>query len=120
MHAPCSGSVASFQLAVVLLSILCSVLLVWLYVGRNIVAQSPGSAGMLAIAAGRRDAAIEIRGHDEIAAMARAAEVFRQNAIALDKLIVEREQAAVRLERLVDERTSELDAAHAAAPGYVR
>jgi PAS domain-containing protein len=34
--------------------------------------------------------------------------VFRRNAIALDELIVEREQAAVRLERLVDERTSEL------------
>jgi PAS domain S-box-containing protein len=97
------------QLAVVLLSILCSVLLVWLYVGRNIVARITGlSASMLAIAAGRRDAAIEIRGHDEIAAMARAAEVFRRNAIALDELIVEREQAAVRLERLVDERTSEL------------
>ena len=97
------------QLGVVLLSILCSVLLVWLYVGRNIVARITAlSSSMLAIAAGRRDAVIEVKGHDEIAAMARAAEVFRRNAIALDELIMEREQAAARLERLVDERTSEL------------
>jgi PAS domain S-box-containing protein len=97
------------QLTVVLLSILSSVLIVWLYVSRNIVGRLTGlSDSMLAIAAGRRDAAIHASGHDEIAAMARAAEIFRQNAIALDNLIAEREQAAAQLEDLVAERTSEL------------
>ena len=40
--------------------------------------------------------------------MARAVEVFRDNAVALDQLLAEREQAAARLEKLVEERTAEL------------
>jgi signal transduction histidine kinase/CheY-like chemotaxis protein len=96
-------------LAVVALSLISSALIVWLYVGRNVVARLTAlSAGMRAIVGGHRDIPISIRGHDEITEMARAVEVFRDNAISLDRLLAEREQAAQQLERVVGERTTEL------------
>jgi C4-dicarboxylate-specific signal transduction histidine kinase len=92
-----------------LLALVSSVLIVWLYVGRNIVSRLHGlSAGMAAIAAGRRDVAPDTAGADEVAAMGRAVEVFRQNAIERDALLAERAEAAERLERVVEERTAEL------------
>ena len=66
------------------------------------------SSSTLAIAAGRRDVPVAVGGSDEVAAMARAVEVFRANAIALDQLLAERAQAAERLEKTVEERTAEL------------
>jgi hypothetical protein len=91
------------------LSLVSSVLIVWLYVGRNIVSRlSSLGAGMLAIAAGRRDVAVETHGVDEVAEMGHAVEVFRQNAIERDALLAERADAAARLEQVVDERTGEL------------
>jgi signal transduction histidine kinase/CheY-like chemotaxis protein len=94
---------------VVALSLISSVFIVWLYVGRNVVARLTAlSAGMRDIVIGRRDITISIRGHDEITEMARAVEVFRDNAISLDRLLAEREQAAQQLENLVGERTAEL------------
>src|SRR5262249_57565303 len=73
-------------LAVVLLSLASSVFIVWFYVGRNVVARlTTLSAGMRAIVSGRRDITIPIRGHDVITKMCRAVEVFRDNAIALDR-----------------------------------
>jgi adenylate cyclase len=94
---------------VVALSLISSVLIGWFYVGRNVVARlTMLSDGMRAIIGGRRDIAIPTGGRDEIAEMARAVEVFRDNAIALDQLLAEREQAAARLEKLVEERTAEL------------
>jgi len=63
---------------------------------------------MLAIAGGSRESAVAISGSDEIAQMGRAVETFRQNAIELDGLLVERAAAADRLERVVAERTAEL------------
>src|SRR5499433_1908020 len=99
-------------LAVVLLSLASSVFIVWFYVGRNVVARLTAlSAGMRAIVSGRRDITIPIRGHDEITEMGRAVEVFRDNAIALDRLLAEREQAAQQLEKVVRERTAELSVA---------
>jgi signal transduction histidine kinase/CheY-like chemotaxis protein len=93
----------------VALSLISSVLIGWFYVGRNVVARLIAlSAGMRAIVGGRRDITIPTGGRDEIADMARAVEVFRNNAIALDQLLAEREQAAARLEKIVDERTAEL------------
>jgi signal transduction histidine kinase len=47
-------------------------------------------------------------GSDEITGMAHAVEVFRENAVALDRLLEERAQAATRLEKTVEERTAEL------------
>jgi adenylate cyclase len=96
-------------LAVVALSLISSLFIVWLYVGRNVVARLTAlSAGMRAIVSGRRDITISVRGHDEITEMARAVEVFRDNAISLDRLLAEREQAAQQLEKVVGERTTEL------------
>jgi adenylate cyclase len=93
----------------VALSLISSVLIGWFYVGRNVVARLTAlSAGMRALVGGRRDITISTGGRDEIADMARAVEVFRNNAIALDQLLAEREQAAARLEKIVDERTAEL------------
>jgi signal transduction histidine kinase/DNA-binding response OmpR family regulator len=96
-------------LAVVGFSLISSVLIVWFYVGRNVVARlAQLSAGMRDIVRGRRDIAIPAGGNDEITDMACAVEVFRNNAIALDQLLAERAQAAIRLEKVVEERTAEL------------
>jgi len=96
-------------IAVVALSLISSALIVWLYVGRNIVRRlSSLSGSTLAIADGKLDTAVSVSGTDEIAAMGRAVEVFRRNALELDRLIAERAEAAERLERLVQERTEEL------------
>ncbi|WP_141740292.1 PAS-domain containing protein [Bosea sp. BIWAKO-01] len=96
--------------AAVALSLLTSILIVWLYVGRNIVRRLTAlSDGMLAIAGGRLDVQVAAQGTDEIAAMGRAVEVFRRNAIELEHLLEERKQAATRLEQVVDERTRELE-----------
>jgi signal transduction histidine kinase/HAMP domain-containing protein len=95
---------------VVVLSLLTSVLIVWLYVGRNIVRRLTAlSDGMLAIADGRLHAAVPTHGVDEIAAMARAVEIFRHNAIELERLLEERKETAARLEQIVEERTRELE-----------
>jgi adenylate cyclase len=96
-------------LAVSALAVISSFLIVWLYVGRNIVARlTQVSGAMLSIAAGRREFPVPAAGSDEVAAMGRAVEVFRRNAIELDHLLAERANAAIRLEKLVEERTSEL------------
>jgi adenylate cyclase len=93
----------------VILSLISSALIVWLYVGRNVVARLTTLSGaMRAIVGGQRDIAIPTGGSDEIAEMAHAVEVFRDNAIALDQLLAEQEQAAVRLEQKVEQRTQEL------------
>ena len=95
--------------AAVALSLISSVLIGWLYVGRNVVARlTTLSDGMRALVGGRRDITIPTAGRDEIAEMAQAVEVFRDNAIALDRLLAEREQAAAQLEKVVEERTAEL------------
>jgi len=93
----------------VAVSLLTSVLIVWFYVGRNIVRRLTAlSTGTLAIAGGRLDAPVTVEGTDEIAAMARAVEIFRRNAVELGQLLEERRQAAARLEQLVGERTRDL------------
>ncbi|NIR32033.1 MAG: response regulator [Gammaproteobacteria bacterium] len=70
---------------VVAMSLVTSVLIVWLYVGRNIVRRLTAlSDSMLAIAGGRLDAPVAVKGADEIAAMARAVEVFRRNTLERD------------------------------------
>ena len=96
-------------LAVAALSLASSFLIVWLYVGRNIVSRlTQLSSNMAVIAGGGRDLVIDTQGSDEVSAMGRAVEVFRQHAIERDALLTERAEAAARLERLVEERTEEL------------
>jgi PAS domain S-box-containing protein len=96
-------------LTVVFLSLVSSGAIGWFYVGRNVVARlTTLSTGMRALVSGQRDIRIPSGGGDEISEMARALEVFRDNAIALDQLLTEREEAAQRLEGMVEERTAEL------------
>jgi adenylate cyclase len=93
----------------VVLSIISSTLIVWLYVGRNIVRRLMHlNEGMVAIVGGRQHSPISISGADEIAEMGRVVQIFRKNTLERDELLAERAQAATRLERLVDERTAEL------------
>jgi PAS domain-containing protein len=66
------------------------------------------SSAMFAIAGGSREIAVPVVGSDEIAAMGRALEVFRQNAVERDALLAERAEAVERLEHQVEERTAEL------------
>ena len=95
--------------ALLVLGFVGSVLIVWLYVGRNIVRRlNLMSGAMFAIAGGSRDTVVAVTGSDEIAAMGRAVEVFRQNAVERDALLAERAAAAERLEHQVEERTAEL------------
>src|SRR5262249_7748028 len=99
-------------LAVVVLRLARSGFIVLFFFGGDVVARITAlSAVMRAILSGRRDITIPIRGHDEITEMGRAVEVFRDNAIALDRLLAEREQAAQQLEKVVGERTAELSVA---------
>lgn len=70
---------------VVALSLLTSILIVWLYVGRNIIRRLTAlSDSMLAIAGGRHDTPVAVEGVDEIAAMGRAVEIFRRNTLERD------------------------------------
>jgi phosphoglycerate-specific signal transduction histidine kinase len=93
----------------VALSLLTSILIVWRYVGRNIVPRlNLLNSAMFAIAGGGRDTPVPVSGNDEIAAMGQAVEVFRQNAVERDALLAERAEAAERLEQQVKERTAEL------------
>jgi len=76
-------------IAVVVLSLLTSVLIVWLYVGGNIVRRLTAlSDDMLAIAGGNLHTPAAVEGADEIAAMGRAVEIFRQNTLERDRLDV--------------------------------
>ncbi len=69
-------------IAVVALSLISSVLIVWLYVGRNLIARLTAlSDRMLQIAGGQLDASIPAGGGDEISRMAEALTVFRDTAI---------------------------------------
>jgi len=95
--------------ALVVLSLLTSALIVWLYVGRNIVRRLTDlNDGMLAIADGKLQTPVDAGGADEISAMGRAVEIFRRNTLERDALLAEREQAANRLENEVEARTAEL------------
>ncbi|HEY1364256.1 MAG TPA: ATP-binding protein [Xanthobacteraceae bacterium] len=91
------------------LSLLSSILIVWLYVGRNLIRRLMRlNAGMLAIAGGSHHRPIDVSGDDEVAEMARAVEVFRRNTVERDELLSEKAQAAERLEQQVKARTAEL------------
>jgi signal transduction histidine kinase len=93
----------------VVLSLLGSIMIVWLYVGRNIVSRLTAlSRSMLAIAEGNLAANVPTGGSDEIAEMGGVVEVLRKNTLERNELLIEREQTAVRLEKQVEERTIEL------------
>jgi len=88
-------------IAVVALSILCSVVIVWLYVGRNLIARLTRlSDNMLAIAGGNLEVDVAAGGNDEIGAMAKALAVFRDTAIEVKETNLREIREARR--RLVD------------------
>jgi signal transduction histidine kinase len=96
-------------IAAVALSLLSSIVIVWLYVGRNIVSRLTAlSRSMLAIAEGNLAAKVPTGGSDEIAEMGGAVEILRKNTLERNELLIEREQTAERLEKQVEERTIEL------------
>ena len=100
---------ARILLAFATLALLSSILIVWLYVGRNLIRRLMRlNRGMLAIAAGSHQGPIEIPGSDEVAEMGRVVEVLRKNTLERDELLAERAQAAARLEDEVKQRTAEL------------
>jgi adenylate cyclase len=88
-------------LGVVALSLLSSVLIVWLYVDRNLVARLRAlSDSMLAIAGGNLRAPLPSGGSDEIGRMAEALAVFRDTALEIEDKNL-REVANAR-QRLID------------------
>src|SRR5215475_1785544 len=96
-------------IAAVALSLLSSILIVWLYVGRSIVSRLTAlSRSMLAIAEGNLAASLPTGGSDEIAEMGRVVELLRKNTFERDELLIEKAQAADRLEKQVEARTAEL------------
>jgi phosphoglycerate-specific signal transduction histidine kinase len=78
----------SVTITVVVLSLLCSILIVWLYVGRNLVARLTAlSNSMMAIAGGNLKAPLPApRGSDEISRMAEALTVFRDTAVEVTRI----------------------------------
>ena len=100
---------STILIAAVALSLLSSIVIVWLYVGRSIVSRLTAlSRSMLAIAEGNLATNVPTGGSDEIAEMGRVVEVLRKNTLERDELLIERAQAADRLEKQVEERTHEL------------
>lgn len=78
------GQSRLLMLAIAGASVLATVLIVWLYVGRAVVGRLQGLASaMRGIAGGDLDAAIPRGGRDEITEMSKALEVFRHNAIEM-------------------------------------
>ncbi len=93
-------SVSQTQLVLVAVGALTlAVLIGWLYVGRNLVRRLLGiEKSMRAVANGNLEAEIDTRGSDEIAAMAKALLVFRDNAREVARLAAEREAAKAQAE----------------------
>ena len=93
-----------FMITVVVLALLCSVLIVWLYVDRRIVSRLKLlSANMASIAGGNFDKPIVDPADDEIAQMAQALEGFRKTAIEVeDYNLRELNEARVQLNNAIE------------------
>src|SRR6185312_9942599 len=73
-------------IALVAMSLVSSVLIVWLYVDRNLIARLTAlSRSMLAIADGNLETSLPAAGHDEIGRMAKALAIFRDTAVEVKK-----------------------------------
>ena len=81
------------------LSISAAFLIGWLFVGRYLIRRLVGlSIAMRSMAGGDLEVPVEVRGHDEVADMADALEVFRRHALEVQRL------------NLVEKLAQELDA----------
>ncbi len=97
-------------IAVVALSLISSTLIVWLYVGRNLIARLTAlSDSMLAIAGGKLEAHLPVGGHDEIARMADALKIFRDTAV---------EVKATNLKEITEARRRLTDAIESISEGF--
>ena len=82
-----------------ILSISAALLIGWLFVGRYLIRRLVGLAtAMRSMAGGDLEVPVEVRGHDEVADMADALEVFRRHALEVQRL------------NLVEKLAQELDA----------
>jgi len=86
-----------------------SVLIVQLYVGRNVGRRLTVLGDrMIAITRGDLHPSVDVTGSDEIAVLARAVDLFRRNALERDRLLEQQARATELLERKVELRTAEL------------
>ncbi len=97
-------------IAVVVLSLACSALIVWLYVGRNLIRRLTGlSDSMLAIADGNLKTQLPPGGVDEIGRMAEALAVFRDTAVEVE---------ATNLREITEARRRLTDAIESISEGF--
>jgi PAS domain S-box-containing protein len=105
------GTSTVVLVAVVAMSLTSSALIVWLYVGRNVIARLTGlSDSMTSIAAGDLEANIPAGGDDEIGYMAEALAVFRDTAIEVKK---------TNLREIREARSRLIDAIETVSEGFV-
>ena len=96
--------------AVVALSLISSTLIVWLYVGRNLIARLTAlSDSMLAIAGGNLKMQLPPGGADEIGRMAEALAVFRDTAVEVE---------ATNLREIAEARRRLTDAIESISEGF--
>jgi methyl-accepting chemotaxis protein len=88
----------AWQIGVCVASILGSVLIVWLYIGRALIGPLMAlRAAMARIASGQTELVVPgADGTDEIADMARTVEVFRGNQVERERIQAERREAEAR------------------------
>ena len=99
------------MIAVILLSIVSSALIVWLYVGRNLLARLAAlNHSMQEIARGNLQAKIPLGGTDELADMAETLTVFRDTAIEVEE---------ARRREISDVRRRLTDAIESISEGFV-
>jgi len=97
-------------IAVVVLSLACSTLIVWLYVGRNLIRRLTGlNDSMLAIADGNLKTPLPPGGVDEIGRMAEALAVFRDTAVEVE---------ATNLREIAEARRRLTDAIESISEGF--
>ena len=102
-----SGRILPIALSIT--ALIAAGLIAWLYVGRNIVSRLARLSGECWPLGRSRESAVPVTGADEIGAMGRAVRSkFRRNAVELDQLLAERADAAIKLEKIVEQRTAEL------------
>ena len=101
---------STLLLVISVISVLAALLISWLFVGRVLLYRiSQLSAEMRRMAAGHLEEEVEVIGHDELAEMATALEVFRHNsqeALRLnlvEELNLELEGKNTELERVLDD-----------------
>lgn len=99
----------SLLVALNVLGISSAALILWLFVGRFLIARLTAlSRAMRRMAGGDLETRIEVRGQDEVGEMAQALEVFRKHALEVQRLNLV-EELATRVEAQNEELAKTLD-----------